>query len=191
MKKVFAILLSLAITLSTAAPAFAAGEKSECTTITIADHCIDLNGKDVEDLTDAELKEIVIEIGLTSEEADELIAAKNALPESVSMASVVSPMSTPSNTFPRNPSIGDTFVQVFYIPRAYLVSAASCVSLISELGAPVAVATIAAAMAVAYADTHLDSRAKGVIFLIEYIYGADNDGEIRWNYRDMWYRYYY
>lgn len=170
------MLLSFSLTV----PSYAKDNSSIA--ITVNDHGFEFNTPTVGELNDAELKQIILELGLSNNQADQLIALKNATPQSRSVQ---------AGYFPSNPSIGDTFVDVVYVSIDSVYSTADTYLYLVGEGVPPDYAVLAAAAVFAFTSDFRAPGAGGVKVTIEYYYGADNDGEIRWNYRRVWCDYYF
>jgi len=145
--------------------------------ITITANGFEFNSHAVGELNDTELKAIILELGLSNNQADELIALKNATLQS---------KNTRAGIFPNNPSIGDTFTQTVYISIEDTYTVLDVYSSLVGSGVPAAYATLAAAAVFAFASDFSNPGSAGIEVTIEYYYGYDNDGEIRWNYRRVW-----
>lgn len=179
MKKLVSVICSLALCFSIVAPAAAIEAPSEQLQIDVSNSCISLkNVGAYESLSDTELRSIVSQFNLPESEIDELFAAKNSIENSSSPMRV---------KFPSNPDIGDTYTDTIHISIEAVQSSAEAFQALVNAGVSIPVATVVAAGLFAYVNANADSGSTGVDVTIEYYYGPDNDGEVRWNYRRVWF----
>lgn len=170
------IILAMALSVSIAVPAFA-HDATESSPIQITANGIAIDMQYYESLTDAQLKQEFLNMGLTEQDADTLISLKNA--ELYAKQTKVS-----ARAFPSNPSIGDTYTQVVRVSVKTISTVADVYSILIASSVPALAASIIAGIVFDYIMEH--AGINGVEVTIEYYYGADNDGEIRWNYRRVW-----
>ena len=181
MKKLLSICLAVLLSFSLIVPSYAKDISSPNSLITVTENGFEFNSLAIGELSDTELKAIILELGLSNEQADELIALKNATPQSGNARASI---------FPSNPSIGDTFMQVVYVSIEDTYTVLDVYSSLVSSGVPAAYATLAAAAVFAFTSDFSNPGSAGIEVTIEYYYGYDNDGEIRWNYRRVWCEFY-
>lgn len=182
MKKLLSTCLAVLLSFSLIIPSYASDAPSSNSLITVTEQGFEFNSLAVGELSDAELKAIILELGLSNVQADELITAMNAdLQSKSSRASI----------FPSNPSIGDTFTQVAYVSIEDTYTALDIYGSLRSSGVPAEYATLAAAAVFAFASDFSNPGSAGIQVTIEYYYGYDNDGAVRWNYRRVWCEFYF
>lgn len=176
MKKLLSIILAMALSVSLAAPTFAY-DTIESSPVQVTDTGIVIDMQYYENLNDIQLKQEFLKMGFSEQDADTLIVLKN-----VDLCKEQSKMST--RAFPSNPSIGTTYTQVVKVSVKTVSTISDVYSALTAASVPSFVASIIAGRIFNLIMENVGIN--GVKVTIEYYYGPDNDGEIRWNYRRVW-----
>lgn len=179
MKKLLSFVLAATLSISLAAPSFA----HDVPTFSKGQITADKDYIDMQyflNLDDEQLKQEFLDMNVSEQDADWLIQLRNSDSNNMQLYA-----STGARAFPGNPSIGDTHTDRFKIPASVGTNGVTAIAAyLVGLGVINGVAVIVAPMIY---DTICENVGiDGVEVTIEYYYGPDNDGEVRWNYRRVW-----